>query len=72
MKDIRAAIKFGKIIRQMRLEHDWTQLELAGEMDVDAAYISRIELGKKNLSLETILKLAKVFGVKVWFGDKNL
>jgi transcriptional regulator with XRE-family HTH domain len=67
-----SAAKFGKIVKQMRLERGWTQDFLAGELDADAAYISRIENGKKMPSLETILKLATAFGVKVMFGEKRL
>ncbi|HEY9778278.1 MAG TPA: helix-turn-helix transcriptional regulator [Planktothrix sp.] len=69
---ITAAQKFGKIVRQMREERGWTQDDLAAELNADAAYISRIENGKKNASLETVLKLASAFGVKVSFGDKRL
>jgi len=72
MKELRAPKKFGKIIREMRLERTWTQDYLAAELDVDAAYISRIERGLKNPSLETILKLANAFGVKVLFGNRKL
>ena len=61
MKDNRAAIRFGKIIRQMRIDRGWTQFDLAAELEADAAYVSRIELGKKNLSLVTVLRLAESF-----------
>jgi transcriptional regulator with XRE-family HTH domain len=72
MKENRASIRFGKIVRQMRKERNWSQLDLADELGTDAAYISRIELGMKNLSLETLMRLAKVFSVKMSFGDKQL
>ncbi len=72
MKDNRAAEKFGKIIRQMRKERNWTQFDLAAELEADAAYVSRIERGIKNLSIETISRLAKVFDVKIRFGKKIL
>ncbi len=61
MKDNRAAIRFGKIIRQMRIDRGWTRFNLAAELEADAAYVSRIELGKKNLSLVTVLRLAESF-----------
>ncbi len=72
MKENRAAKKFGKIVREMREERNWTQFDLAAEMQADAAYVSRIERGAKNISLETMFKLAKILGVKVYFGDKSL
>ena len=39
---------------------------------VDAAYVFRVKRDIKNPSLETIMKLAKVLGVEVRFGDKML
>ncbi len=67
-----AAVKFGKVIRNLRKERNWTQYDLAAEMEVDAAFISRIELGRKVPSLETILRLAQALKVPVFFGDKKL
>lgn len=67
-----AAIKFGKVIRNLRKEREWTQYDLAAEMEVDAAFISRIERGRKVPSLETILRLAQALKVPVFFGDKKL
>jgi UDP-N-acetylglucosamine 1-carboxyvinyltransferase len=72
MRDIKAAQRFGKIIRDLRHQRKWTQDDLAAELEVDAAYISRIELGKKNISLETMLRLADAFGVRISFGDKRV
>lgn len=71
MKDA-AATKFGKVIRSLRKERNWTQYDLAAEMEVDAAFISRIEGGRKVPSLETILRLAQALKVSVLFGDKKL
>jgi transcriptional regulator with XRE-family HTH domain len=72
MRNSRAVEKFGNIVRSMRKERSWTQDDLAAELDADAAYISRIERGVKNPSLETILRLAAAFGVKLSFGNKAL
>jgi UDP-N-acetylglucosamine 1-carboxyvinyltransferase len=72
MRDIKAAQRFGKIIRDLRHQRKWTQDDLAAELEVDAAYISRIELGKKNISLETIMRLAKALDLWVSFGNKRL
>jgi transcriptional regulator with XRE-family HTH domain len=72
MSDSRAAEKFGKIVRKLRKARGWTQLELALEAKADVAYVSRIERGLKNPSLETVLRFAKVFGVKAKFGESEL
>lgn len=72
MKNIRAAESLGKIVRDLRKKKGWTQEDLAGELDVAASWISLIERGKKNPSLETILRIAVALDVNVWFGDKRL
>jgi transcriptional regulator with XRE-family HTH domain len=72
MKELRAAEKFGRIVRKLRHDRKWTQEDLAVEMEADAAYISRIERGVKNPSLETVLRLARAFGLKVAFGEHRL
>lgn len=41
-----------------------TQEELANILGVEQSYISRVELGKENLSLRTIEQIAPALGVK--------
>lgn len=50
-----------KNIKQKRLEHGWTQTELAVRMKYrDKSMISKIEAGKVDLSRSKILEFAKV------------
>lgn len=42
-----------------------TQAELAERIGTDQASISRIERGERNITLETLAKLAKVLGLRV-------
>ena len=42
-----------------------TQGDLCRKLDVDRAYMSNVESGKKNPTLSTITKLAKAVGVSV-------
>jgi transcriptional regulator with XRE-family HTH domain len=56
----------------MRKERNWTQFDLAAELGADGAYVSRIERGLKNPSLETVLRVATAFGVRVYFGGRKL
>lgn len=72
MENLGRILKFGKTVRENRLRLGWTQEELALKLGVDAAYISRIELGRKNPSLDTVLRFASAFGINVLFGDKRL
>jgi transcriptional regulator with XRE-family HTH domain len=56
------AVAFGKVLRELRLAAGLTQEELGFESDLQRVYISVLELGKKQPTLTTIMKLAKAFG----------
>ena len=47
----------GKRIKQSRKEHGLSQADLADKMNVSTSYISDIENGKINFSLDTIMVL---------------
>jgi transcriptional regulator with XRE-family HTH domain len=64
--------KFGQILRNLRQARDWTQEDLAGELNVDRAYVSQLERGLKNPSLKTMASIGKVFSVHVTFAGKVL
>jgi transcriptional regulator with XRE-family HTH domain len=55
----------GKRIKEIRLENDLTQAELAEKSNLAVSYISRIESGKKNASLKSLVKLGNSLGVTV-------
>lgn len=55
--------KFGKRLRQLRLERGLTQEKLADKSGLDMSYIGRIERGEQNSSLGVIGALAKGLGV---------
>ena len=54
--------KFGKRIKQLRLEQDMTQQNLADKIGVDRSYMGFLERGERNPSLEVIIKIAKALG----------
>ena len=60
-----ARLRFGKTVRKRRRELDFTQEYLAEQADVARTYISNLERGKINPSLETIVKLAKALQISV-------
>lgn len=41
-----------------------TQEDLAGAADIDRSFLSEIENGHKNLSVETLKKIADALGIK--------
>lgn len=57
--------KFGKRVRELRLDFGWSQEDLAFELDVDRSYVSSLELGRRNPTLKTIAKLADKLGVSI-------
>lgn len=64
--------KFGQVLRQLREQNQWTQEDLAAELNVDRAYVSQLERGIKNPSLKTMAKLAKVLSVQISFAGIDL
>ena len=54
---------FGVTLREIRLERGMTQTQLAALLEMDCAYITVLEHGKKMPSLEMILRLSKGLGI---------
>ena len=60
-----SAKKLGENVRRIRLTKDMTQGDLCRKLEVDRAYISNIESGKKNPTLSTIERIAKALNVSI-------
>lgn len=59
--------EFGLAIRKLRLERQISQEALADICGLHRTYVSDIELGKRNISLENIEKIANALGVSIEF-----
>lgn len=57
--------QFGDRVRALRKEKDITQAELAAVLNVESHYVSRIERGMSSCSIEVIIVLSKVLGVRI-------
>lgn len=57
------ALELGRLIRQARLRKGWQQQDVAARLNVDAAYISAIEGGKRNWPQQYITPLAETLGI---------
>lgn len=55
---------FGQVIRELRDQRGLSQQELADYSEVDRTFISGLERGINNPTLNTIYKLAEVLKVK--------
>lgn len=56
--------KFGKKLREERLNQGLSQEELASRAGVHRTYIGMIERGEKNITLGSIEKIAKALKLK--------
>lgn len=58
-------IYLAKNILRLRNKKKWTQEQLAFEANTTSKCISDLELGKRNVKIDTISKVAKSLGVKL-------
>jgi transcriptional regulator with XRE-family HTH domain len=56
---------FGKKVRDLRISQGLTQEELGEKAGLHYKYIGAIERGERNLSLESIEKIAKGLGIGI-------
>ncbi len=64
MTDKRLMELLGKRVRQLRIERGLKQEEMC-RFGFDYKYYQRIEYGEKNLTLKSLNKLAKAFGIPI-------
>jgi transcriptional regulator with XRE-family HTH domain len=65
MSDKRAADKFGVEVKRRREEQGLSQEQLAELADIDRTYISMIERGKRNPTLEVAERIAVALDMKL-------
>ena len=58
-------IRFGRRLRELRLEKGWSQETLANLAEIDRTYIPGIESGKRNVSIVVVEKLSSVFKMSI-------
>tara|TARA_R110000850_G_scaffold83886_7_gene179983 strand:+ start:4434 stop:4640 length:207 start_codon:yes stop_codon:yes gene_type:complete len=61
--DVKA--EYGKKVRAIRTSKKVSQEKLAELADLDRTYVSDIENGKRNVSIETIFKIGKALNSPV-------
>ncbi|MFM0553584.1 helix-turn-helix transcriptional regulator [Paraburkholderia sediminicola] len=52
----------GKVIRSLRRELELTQADFASRCDITSQYLSLLELGRVNVSLDTLMVIAAELG----------
>jgi len=69
-------VTVGMLLRAHRTRNDLSQLELAQILNATVGFISNIETGKKHISLEKTLDIAKKIGsskeffASIWFQEE--
>ncbi len=58
-------IAFGARLRALRTDRGWSQEELAHRADLDRTYVSGVERGVRNPTLDVITKFADTLEVDV-------
>lgn len=56
---------FGARVRTLRTEKGWSQEDFAFECGLHRTYISAVERGERNISLENIKKIANTFRIDI-------
>jgi transcriptional regulator with XRE-family HTH domain len=64
LRDEAGIKRFGKRLRELRVEKNMTQESLAWEAGIEPMHVSKIERGIINTSLSHILALAKALKIK--------
>jgi transcriptional regulator with XRE-family HTH domain len=57
--------QFGKAVAVVRLKKSFRQQELGRMLNSGQAWISQVERGEQNLTLETVDKIAEALGYRV-------
>lgn len=65
LRTMSIAETFGKRLRSLRLEHGYTQTQLADYLGIDRSFISDVERGKKCMSLTYLETVAQGFHMSV-------
>lgn len=57
--------KLGKRIRELREARGWRQIDLAEKACIDRSYISGIENGRRNVSIDNVARMAQALDTSV-------
>lgn len=57
-------ICLGQKIKALRLERNWTQEKFAEMAKINDKEVSHIEAGRRNITIETLVKISNSFGME--------
>ena len=62
---VKELVALGKVIRELRLELEYSQEAFADEVGIDRSYVGGIERGEHNLALMNLLKISRTLKLSV-------
>lgn len=72
---INTKIEVGKRIRTFRIANNLTQAQLAEKLDISTNFVSEVETGKKNISLDILCRLCQYYNLSadyILLGKNNM
>lgn len=66
VSDSTARLILANTVRQFRLIHNWSQELLGFEAGVDRTFVSHVERGVRNISIDNIERLASALNVQTY------
>lgn len=58
-------VRYGKAVRKLRIKQNISQEDFADKCGLHRTYISDVELGKRNVSLENIERISNALGMSL-------
>ena len=58
-------ILLGLRIRELRMDRNWRQIDLAEQAGINENYVSDLEIGKKEICLRTLQAIAAAFELTI-------
>ncbi len=58
-------VRFGKRVRELRINKKWSQEKLASIANIDRTYVFSIEKGERNVSIKMIDKIANALEIEI-------
>jgi transcriptional regulator with XRE-family HTH domain len=62
-EDVR--VRVGRRLRKLRMQHGWTQVQMAERLGLDRSYLAEVECGKRNISIINLEVISKGFAVSL-------
>ena len=59
------SVRLGRRIRDLRRQRGWRQIDLAAHAELSKTHVCELEVGKREVGLKTLERLAQALDVKI-------